>query len=67
MAWLELDGLWEPLREVSQLVSKNAFRFDEPLRVYVDLNRSLAAVASPADVDVLCTAFSYNGEVDACR
>jgi hypothetical protein len=62
-----LDGLWESLREVSQLVSKNGFRFSELLRVHVDLDRSVLAVASPPDVDVSCSALSYNGEVDASR
>ena len=67
ITWFALDGLWESLREVSQLVSKNSFGFSELFRVYVDLDRRVLTVASPRDVDVSCSALSYNGEVDASR
>ncbi|MDH3212949.1 MAG: hypothetical protein OEM05_10735 [Myxococcales bacterium] len=39
----------------------------ELLRIYVDFDSSVAAVASPCDVDVTGAALGDNGELDLSR
>jgi hypothetical protein len=67
MTRLALHGLGESLREVSQLFAKNGLCFSEVLGAYVDLDGSVAAIASPQDVDMSCASCGYNGEVNASR
>jgi hypothetical protein len=67
MTGLTLDGLRKSLCKVSQLFSKDAFRLSELLRIYVDFDGSVAAVASPRDIDVSGTVLGDNGEHDISR